>query len=106
MAWRSALVIVKPETVIGWHRKGFRLLWTWKVRRGQRGRPPVSKEIRILIRRMSRENPLYSKSGPEFNPIREKRFWNTPGRGVLSRAFYCPKHLLLLLFGRASRCYE
>ena len=59
MAWRSALVIVKPETVIGWHRKGFRLLWTWKVRRGQRGRPPVSKEIRKLIRRMSRENPLW-----------------------------------------------
>jgi putative transposase len=59
MAWRSALVIVKPETVIGWHRKGFRLLWTWKVRRGQRGRPPVSKEVRKLIRRMSRENPLW-----------------------------------------------
>jgi putative transposase len=33
--WRSALVIVKPETVIAWHPKGFRLFWTWKVRRGQ-----------------------------------------------------------------------
>ena len=30
--WRSALVIVKPETVIAWHRQGFRLFWTWKVR--------------------------------------------------------------------------
>src|SRR5215472_5496337 len=39
--WRSALVIVKPETVIGWQRKGFRLFWTWKVSRGQPGRPPV-----------------------------------------------------------------
>jgi hypothetical protein len=40
--WRSALVIVKPETVIAWHRKGFRLFWTWKVRRGQpiRGSSP------------------------------------------------------------------
>jgi hypothetical protein len=38
--WRSALVVVKPETVIGWHRKGFRLFCTWKVRRGQPGRPP------------------------------------------------------------------
>src|SRR5215467_13957383 len=57
--WRSALVIVKPETVIGWHRKGFRLFWTWKVRHGQPGRPPVSKEIRQLIRKMSRENPLW-----------------------------------------------
>jgi putative transposase len=53
------LVIVKPETVIGWHRKGFRLFWTWKVRHGQPGRPPVSKEIRQLIRKMSLENPLW-----------------------------------------------
>ena len=57
--WRSSLLIVKPETVIGWHRKSFRLFWTWKVRRGRPGRPPVSKEIRQLIRRMSRENPLW-----------------------------------------------
>ena len=32
--WRSSLLILKPETVIGWHRKGFRVFWTWKVRRG------------------------------------------------------------------------
>ena len=57
--WQSSLLIVKPETVIGWHRKSFRLFWTWKVRRGKPGRPPVSKEIRQLIRRMSRENPLW-----------------------------------------------
>src|SRR5262245_978384 len=57
--WRSALVIVKPETLIGWHRKGFRLFWTWKVRHGQPGRPPVSKEVRQLIRQMSRDNPLW-----------------------------------------------
>jgi len=57
--WRSALVIVKPETVISWHRKGFRLFRTWKVRHGQPGRPPVSKEIRQLIRKISRENPRW-----------------------------------------------
>jgi putative transposase len=57
--WRSALCIVKPETVIAWHRKVFRLFWTWKVRRGRTGRPPVPKEIRKLIRKMSRENPLW-----------------------------------------------
>src|SRR5215813_8893440 len=57
--WQSSLLIVKPETVIGWHRMGFRLFWKWKVRRGQPGRPPVSKEIRQLIRKMSRENPLW-----------------------------------------------
>jgi putative transposase len=55
--WRSALVIVKPDTVIAWHRNAFRLFWTWKVRRGKPGRPAISLEIRALIRRMSRENP-------------------------------------------------
>ena len=40
--WREILVIVKPETVIGWHRKGFRRFWTRKSRRGKPGRPPVS----------------------------------------------------------------
>ncbi len=58
-AWREALVIVKPETVIAWHRKGFRLFWTWKSRRRIGGRPPVPREVRELIRRMSRENPLW-----------------------------------------------
>jgi putative transposase len=57
--WRIALVIVKPETVIGWHRRGFRLFWTWKSRHGKRGRPAVAKEVHQLIRRMSRENPLW-----------------------------------------------
>ena len=57
--WRSALVIVKPETVIAWHRKGFRVFWNWKVRRGQPGRPLVSQEARNLIRQMSRDNPLW-----------------------------------------------
>jgi len=57
--WRSALVIVNPETVIAWHRKGFRLFWTWKVRHGQPGRPPVPKDTRELIRKLSRENPLW-----------------------------------------------
>ena len=57
--WRSALIIVKPETVIAWHRKGFRLFWTWKVRHWQPGRPAVSKDVRQLIRKMSRENPLW-----------------------------------------------
>jgi hypothetical protein len=44
--WRSALVIVKPDTVIAWHRKGFRMFWTWKIRRGKPGRPAVLREVR------------------------------------------------------------
>jgi transposase InsO family protein len=58
-AWRSALCIVKPDTVIAWHRKGYRLFWSWKVRRGQPGRPAVTKEIQKLIRQMSRDNQLW-----------------------------------------------
>ena len=57
--WRSALVIVQPETVVAWHRKGFRLFWTWKVRRGQAGRPAIARETRDLIRKMSRDNPTW-----------------------------------------------
>lgn len=55
--WRSSLMIVKPETVIRWHRYGFRLYWRWKSRRG--GRPKKDAGIRYLIRRMSRENPTW-----------------------------------------------
>jgi len=54
----NSTVIVKPETVIAWHRKGIRLFWTWKSRR-RNGRPPVGSEIRRLIQTMSLENPLW-----------------------------------------------
>src|SRR5205814_3058473 len=48
--WRSALIVVKPATVIAWHRTGFRLFWTCKVRHGQPGRPSVPAAVRELIR--------------------------------------------------------
>jgi len=50
---------VKPETVISWHRKGFRLYWRWKSRNGDPGRPTIDLEVRKLIRRMSQTNPLW-----------------------------------------------
>ena len=53
--WADALIIVKPETVVSWHRAGFRLFWRWRSR--QPGRPKVIGEIRELIRRMKAENP-------------------------------------------------
>jgi hypothetical protein len=56
--WRTALVIVKPETVIAWHRRGFRLWWTWKS--GRRiGRPTVPTDIRTLIHTMAHANPRW-----------------------------------------------
>ncbi len=56
--WEHALILVKPEIVIGWHRKGFKLYWTWKNRK-RAGRPRIDPEIRSLIRRMARENPTW-----------------------------------------------
>jgi putative transposase len=56
--WRSALLMVKPETVIAWHRRGFRLYWGWKSRH-RHGRPAVSLEVRNLIRQMSLANPRW-----------------------------------------------
>jgi hypothetical protein len=57
--WQPRSVIMKPATVIGWHRKGFRLFWTWKIRLGKLGRPAVPVDVRTLIRAMSRDNPLW-----------------------------------------------
>ena len=54
----DAIIIVQPETVIRWHRRGFRAYWHWKSRHVG-GRPRIDSEIRALIRRMSRENPLW-----------------------------------------------
>jgi len=54
----SAITVVKPETVIRWHRRGFRAYWRWKPRRCG-GRPRVDRGIRDLIRRMSEDNPLW-----------------------------------------------
>ena len=57
--WKSALTIVKAETVVAWHRKGFGLFWTWRIRRGKPGRPRVPQQVRDLIRMMSRNNPRW-----------------------------------------------
>ena len=54
--WSDVLAIVKPETVVGWHRAGFRLYWRWRSRpRG--GRPKITEEIRVLIARLAQDNP-------------------------------------------------
>jgi len=56
--WRKALFIARPETVLGWHRELARLLWGWKSR-GRLGRPPIPAHLIHLIRRLSKENPLW-----------------------------------------------
>ena len=57
--WRSSLHIVQADTVVKWHRQGFKLFWRWKSGRGKPGRPKVDAEIRDLVRRMFRQNPLW-----------------------------------------------
>jgi len=57
--WRDALIIVKPDTLIRWHRKGFRLFWKWKSR--PRGRPRVPDHLRELIVEMATQNPTWGE---------------------------------------------
>jgi putative transposase len=56
--WKNVLLVVKPDTVIGWHRAGFRLYWRWRSR-PRIGRPKITKEVRDLIRRLADENPSW-----------------------------------------------
>lgn len=57
--WREALIVVRPETVIAWHRRGFRLFWRWKSRGRPPGRPAVPREIIDLIQTMQKANPTW-----------------------------------------------
>jgi hypothetical protein len=57
--WRNALVVVQPETLIRWHRKGFRLFWRWKSR--PVGRPRLPKDLQALIRQMAAENSTWGE---------------------------------------------
>src|SRR5258705_8501229 len=57
--WADVLIFVMPETVIRWHRAGFRRYWTWISRPRRTGRPAKDQEIRELIRRLARENPAW-----------------------------------------------
>jgi putative transposase len=58
--WKQVLILVQPETVVRWHRAGFKLYWTWLSRHRKRaGRKCVSRELRELIFRMVAENPTW-----------------------------------------------
>ena len=54
----QVLTIIRPETLVRWHRAGFRCYWRWKSR-PQGGQPQIDTELRVLIQRMSIENPLW-----------------------------------------------
>src|SRR4029453_16943710 len=57
--WRTAVVLVRPETVVGWHPTGLRQRWTRRSTARANGRPPITREIRALVREMATANPLW-----------------------------------------------
>src|SRR4029450_9929856 len=93
--WRQALSIVKPDTLIRWHRKGFQLFWKWKSRPG---RPRIPQELRQLIANMVRSNPswgeeriaseLLLKIGIQISPRTVRRYMpNQPRRTQSSQGW-------------------
>jgi hypothetical protein len=56
--WRGALVFVQPETIVRWHRAGWRRYWAWRSRGWRSGRPRINLEIQRLIQQEAQENPL------------------------------------------------
>jgi putative transposase len=58
-SWRDSLIIVQPETVIGWHRSAFKFYWRHKSRGGRRGRPKLSPEVKSLVLKLLTANPLW-----------------------------------------------
>jgi len=76
--WRRSLIIVKPETVISWHRKGWKAYWRWRSSRwAGTGRKKIDPELRELIRRLARENPLWgARSLPSGYSAESKRNWH------------------------------
>jgi putative transposase len=80
--WRKALVVVEPDTLIGWHRKGVKLFWHWRSRPG---RPALPLKIRELIARMALENPTWGqarvaaefslKLGLFLSPRTVRKYW-------------------------------
>ena len=85
-SWMDALILVRPETVAQWHRKGFRLYWRRKSQSHKPGRPRVSREVRDLIRKMAIEN---SWRAPRIHGELKKLGFDVSERTV-SR--YLPRH--------------
>jgi hypothetical protein len=72
--WRESLIVVKPATAVRWHRQGFKYYWAWKSRL-KSSRPAIDPEVRDLIRRMSRANPLYVKWADMWSWEGHARSW-------------------------------
>jgi putative transposase len=93
--WQNALVVVKPETFIGWHKRAFQIFWLWKSRGG---RPQIPRNLRALIAEMARQNPTWGearvtselalKLGIRVSPRTVRAYWPqelSPGGGHSSQ---------------------
>ena len=95
----NAITIVQPETLLRWHRDGFRRYWRWKSRNCG-GRPPISAELRALIRRMSLENKLWGtghcRNGPSCLPRPSSSSRRPAGDNVPAGTLALVRSLLVL----------
>ena len=73
--WKDCLQLVKPDTVIQWHRKGFRAYWRWKSRPRKPGRPTIDWDLIRLVRRLTRENRLYVKLEIMWTSVHRLAAW-------------------------------
>ena len=76
--WNRSLIVVKPDTVVGWHRKGWKAYWRWRSSRwAGTGRKKIDPELREVIRRMARENSLWgARSLPSGYNAESRRNWH------------------------------
>ena len=81
----DSVAVIRPDTIVRWHRRGFRALWWWKSRR-RLGRPGIAKDLRDLIREISRANPLWGAprimaSDSNSGSMSPNRRWRSTCRG-------------------------
>ena len=101
----ETMVLVKPATVVQWHRQGFRLFWRWRSRSG---RPSVEREVRDLIRQMNAANPLWG-SAPDSRRAAQTRHRDQPSHGcqvhgAKTRSAFADVAQLSAQSGRRHRC--
>jgi len=117
--WRESLALVKPATVVAWHRKGFKLFWRWKSRKRGLGRPRIPDEVRKLIIEMAKMNAGWGaprihgellKLGIEISEITVSRYMPKRSRervhgsdGPRSCAIICTR-LQLISLSCPRRC--
>lgn len=97
--WRQCLILAKPETVLRWHQRGWKAYWRWRCSSRTPGRKRMPLEVRELIRRIARENPLWGqirimaellKLGLLLSPRTVRKYLRRPWSGIPSphwRAF-------------------